>query len=256
MLKLRISAENALAFKREADILFNFNSKLEGHFIFINKKISKQKILDLCARSAGIKKAYLEDYCIWERQQGQYSDRLPQVKPAFHPTALKPKLARLMVNLAGTNTQIVDCFCGTGSIVLESAILGIPSVGIDIDWKAVQSAKKNMRYYSPKYSLIEGKDWNILIGDATNLSKIFSKKLNAIVCDPPYGRSSTLAGRKIKELYSKFLEEAHLILKKNSKIIFIRPSTLKLDMSKYNVISEFEWYVHRSLTRVITEVKV
>ncbi len=256
MIKLRISGENLSAFKREVDILFNVNSKLKENYVFFSKKIPSKKIIDLCVKSAGIKKAYLNDYCIWERKSGQFLDREPQKKPAFHPTALKPKLARLLINLSEAKNQIVDPFCGTGSIILESAILGIKGIGIDIKWKAAQASKTNLRFYSDKYNIREGKDWQVIIGDATNISSLFSDKIEAIVCDPPYGKSSTLAGKKIKTLYNSFLEEAHKIVKKNHKIIFIRPKTLKLDLSKYNVINEFEWYVHHSLTRVITEIKV
>ncbi len=256
MLKLRISGENLLAFKREADIIFKFNSSLKGNYLYINKKIPPQKIIDNCIKSAGIKKAYLNDYCIWERKSGKFLNREPQKKPAFHPTALKPKQARLLVNLSAEKKQILDPFCGTGSIVLESAILRIPAIGMDIDYKATQKAKKNLIHFSEKYSLKQGKHWQILIGDSTKLSRIFSKKIGSIVTDPPYGKSSTLAGKEIKNLYESFLEEAHKIVKKNHKIIFIRPKTLKLDLSKYNVINEFDWYVHKSLTRVITEIKV
>jgi len=256
MIKLRISAESILAFKREAEILFNCKSVLDGKHILIEKKLKPQKIIDLCIRSAGIKKAYLDDYCIWERKSREYNNRLPQSKPEFHPTALKPKLARLLINLSNAKSQVVDPFCGTGSIVLESAILKIPAIGIDIDWKSSQKAKKNLRFYSREYKLKEGKDWQILIADATNLSSIFSKKVDAIVTDPPYGRASTLAGKTIKKLYTSFLAEAEKVVKKNHSIIFIRPDFLKINLSNYNVVSEFNWYVHKSLTRIITEIIV
>lgn len=248
-LLLKLSGENLELSRFEAESLFSVKSVLEGNTAKLNTGLQKKAIIKKLETSAMIKNAYLDGAEIWRVQQGRFIDREPTKKPAFHPTSLKPKLARLLVNLAQPKKTIVDPFCGTGSILLEAGILGYKAVGIDIEWRSSQRAKENMRHYGSKYHLSEEKDWQIIIGDATKIDKIF-KSIDAIATDPPYGRSSTLAGRKIKELYEEFLKAASKVVK--GRIVIVKPKDLKMKLPKtLKKIASFDWYVHRSLTREI-----
>lgn len=59
---------------------------------------------------------------------------------------LPPKLARILVNLAGPNTArtLLDPFCGSGTILMEAALSGYDQiVGSDIDPRQVQDAIQN-----------------------------------------------------------------------------------------------------------------
>ena len=80
----------------------------------------------------------------YEIDKKGFKERDPQNRPYFHPTALKPKLARAMVNLArvGEGDTILDPFCGTGSILIEAALVGAKPVGIDLDKSKIDGCKR------------------------------------------------------------------------------------------------------------------
>src|SRR3989344_6013764 len=63
---------------------------------------------------------------------------------------LPPKLARLMVNLSGVQPEgsaILDPFCGSGTILMEAALMGSKAViGSDISKKAVADTGRNMEW--------------------------------------------------------------------------------------------------------------
>ncbi len=74
--------------------------------------------------------------------------RRPRARAFFHPSALFPKLARLMVNLsavpAGGET-FLDPFSGTCSTVIEACLVGAYCFGLDVDKKMVFGGRRNLR---------------------------------------------------------------------------------------------------------------
>ncbi len=140
------------------------------------------------------------------------------------------------------SASLCDPFCGTGSILIESAVIGLRPTGSDIDNKQVWYSMKNLEHYGLKANLKEM--------DATNLT--YRKKFDALVTDPPYGRSSTLAGKKTKEIYEGFLKSALNVLRPNGRIVLMYPKGLSFSIPKQlKKLKAFDWYVHRSLTRRI-----
>ena len=246
---LKVSGENLKLSKFEVESLFSKKAKLKGNLAELDICLPERQVYEKLESSAMIKRAYCRDKEIWRVKQGRFKDREPTKKPAFHPTTLKPKLARLLVNLAQPQESIVDPFCGTGSILLEANIIGYRAIGIDIEWKSSQRAKENLRHYGTKYQLHEEKDWQVVLGDATKINRMF-KSIDCIVTDPPYGRSSTLAGRKVKELYQEFLKSASKVVK--GRIVIVKPKSLRIRVPKpLKRIASFDLYVHRNLTREI-----
>ncbi len=63
---------------------------------------------------------------------------------------LPPKLARLMMNLAEVHpkgARLWDPFCGSGTILMEAALLGWTEIlGSDLSEKAVSNTERNMRW--------------------------------------------------------------------------------------------------------------
>lgn len=61
---------------------------------------------------------------------------------------LPPKLARMMINLTGVTPEratILDPFCGSGTVLMEAAVLGYHKlIGSDISGQAIADTKKNM----------------------------------------------------------------------------------------------------------------
>lgn len=203
------------------------NPKTTVYFILERKKIYVQKLL-------------------WKAQKGRFENREPAKKPAFHPTGLKPKLARLLVNLSRVKESelLLDAFCGTSSILIEAALIGIKISGNDIDEDMINASKINLKFYKiKKFSLFEG--------DAMKLQDNFRKSsVDAIATDPPYGRSSRIGAKNITTLYSEFLKSAHLVLKKNRFLVMLYPHYIKFKIPRgWKTVGKGDWYVHGGLTR-------
>jgi tRNA (guanine10-N2)-dimethyltransferase len=185
---------------------------------------------------------------LWKAEKGRFLQREPIKKPAFHPTSLKPKLARLLVNLSRAKEKqlLLDPFCGTGSVLIEAAILGMKPIGIDIDAKMIKGSETNLKFYKLKAKLLQG--------NALNLSKNFkSNSIDAIVTDPPYGRSTFVGARSLKALYKGFFSSAHAVLKPKRYLSLLYPHYINakkmLNKRQWKIIFESEMYVHGGLTR-------
>lgn len=68
---------------------------------------------------------------------------------------LPPKLAQIMLNLAGVGTQstVLDPFCGTGVVLMEAALMGAKLVGSDLNRQMVEYTKENLEWLSKEYKL-------------------------------------------------------------------------------------------------------
>ena len=191
-------------------------------------------------------KVYFSDGSTWTPQYSQYRGRHPKDRPAFHPTVLKPKMARAMINLSNAKFEILDPFCGTGSILIEAAMNGLTVRGSDYDDRMIKRSKINLKYYKIKPK-------SLIKLNALDISSKFKKNsLEAIICDPPYGQSSTTSNRNIRQLFKEFIKESYKVLKNKGRLVIIIPSKIsmnKLIYSKFNKIGQFNWYVHGGLTR-------
>ncbi|MBT3583005.1 methyltransferase domain-containing protein [Candidatus Woesearchaeota archaeon] len=240
----KLSGENYNLAKFELETLLNKKLKRNKDSVSIDLPLSTEQINKICNRSAMIQKCYTNNLKIWAaKSDKRFVARVPKKKPKQHPAMLKPKMARLLVNLTNAKKQILDPFCGTGSILIEAGILGLKPIGSDIDSKMIEYSKINTKQFKVKSELKQL--------DATQLETNF-KNIEAIACDPPYGISSTLAGKKMQDLYPDFLTSANKILKKGSRLVMVRPHYLKLGVNKdWKKLGEFDWYMHKGLTRKI-----
>ena len=193
------------------------------------------------------KKGILISKLLWKREKGRFVEREPAKKPAFHPTALKPKLARLLVNLARCKEKeiLLDPFCGTGSVLIEAAVIGCKPVGSDIDWWMLKASKINLSRYGLKAELRQI--------NAAELDKhILSNSIDAIATDPPYGRSSHIGAKNVRELYKDFLNSARRVLKRGRYLAMLYPHYIKFKIPKgWQIIDRASIYVHGGLIRRI-----
>jgi tRNA (guanine10-N2)-dimethyltransferase len=182
-----------------------------------------------------------------EIQPKQFVERRPKKKPFFHPSAMPPKLARCMVNLAKPKTgeTVFDPFCGTGSMLIEAALMGCRVLGLDAQRHMARGSLKNLAYFNIKP---EG----VIVADAR---KPPIKRVDCVVTDPPYGKSASTLKRTTKQLVEEVLTASSDILKKNRRICIASPKTLSIgnigESLGYKHIESHFVYVHRSLTREI-----
>lgn len=149
-----------------------------------------------------------------------FVERRPKKKPFFHPSAMQAKLARCMVNLARTKTGeiVFDPFCGTGSMLIEAALVGCKVLGLDVQHRMAKGALRNLRYFgiSPE---------GVIVGDSRNPP---ITTVDCVVTDPPYGRSATTMRRTTKQLVEDFLTAIYDILSKSGKVCIATPKTLNV----------------------------
>lgn len=172
-----------------------------------------------------------------------FSDRKPQNRPYFHPTSINPKIARVLVNLARVkrDNAVLDPFCGTGGILIEAGLMGIQFFGSDIDEKMVDGCVRNLEHYGLKGEITKG--------NAMELTP--EGKFDAIVTDPPYGRSSFMTERNTKKFYEDFLFSASKILDSGKYLVMILPDSSELKVNGFEIKEKYSFYVHKSLTRKI-----
>lgn len=163
-------------------------------------------------------------------------------RPYFSPISIHPRIARAMVNLANcsVNDTVIDPFCGTGGILIEAADMNLKIIGSDILPKMVENTKGNLKHFKFKGKIIES--------DVRSISKL---KFNAIVCDPPYGISTTTKGEKISDLMNRTMDTFTKNLIKGQRVIMAISKPELIKTSEFRLKKQFKWYIHKSLTRNI-----
>ncbi|MFA6307234.1 MAG: methyltransferase domain-containing protein [Patescibacteria group bacterium] len=149
---------------------------------------------------------------------------------------LAPKVAQMMVNLAGNdkNKNILDPFCGSGTILQEAMLLGYKKIyGSDISPKAVKETSENLDWLSKNFHLKA--NIKILESSIENLANNFAKNsIDLIVTEPFMGDARIIIRQnnsqdiiKIKDelqmLYKSAFTKFKKIISSDSLIIFIFP---------------------------------
>ncbi len=173
-----------------------------------------------------------------------FEDRRPHLKPFFHPGVLMPRIARALVNIvqARPGERLLDPFAGTGGILVEACLIGIPCIGVDVQRSLIRGATAN----------ITGLNCNLVLGDAKRLP-FRDASTDSAVLDIPYGRSALIRAESKDELLKDSLAELNRVLKPNKKMAIVadRPIDGYLKDADFNVIEIHEERVHRSLIRHI-----
>lgn len=162
-------------------------------------------------------------------------------RPFFSPISLHPKYARALINLTGVRRggTVLDPFCGTGGIVIEAAELGMKAIASDFDPEMVTGTRENMEYFD-----LALHDFDTL--DIGDISERFSE-VDAVVCDPPYGRSTKTGGENIDHIYARALDAFPKVLTADGKAGVVLPHPL--ENASMHLDSMYEQYVHSSLSR-------
>ncbi len=155
----------------------------------------------------------------------------------FDMGVLPQKLARIMCNLTGLRSGVLwDPFCGSGTVLMEAAVLGFDVLGSDIDVRALESADKNIKWLS-KEKIISNNKYNIFQLDIRNVEKrvvrdLKNTNINAVVCEPFMGppQRRVLSEFKAQELldsvrnlYEYLFKILNEISHKRFKVVLIVP---------------------------------
>ena len=148
---------------------------------------------------------------------------------------LPPKLARMMVNLAGVeaqNSYLLDPFCGSGTILMEASLLGFDNViGSDISQRAIDDTRDNLDWLAENQYRVS--DNTLICESATELGKHLDKNsVDAIVTEPFLGNPRSGKERvqdvehaieALTELYESAFEELNSVLKPGGVMVIASP---------------------------------
>ena len=130
---------------------------------------------------------------------------------------LPPKLAQTMINLgAGENQpqiqalfvrkkieipEILDPFCGTGTVLQEALLKGFEVNGTDLSEKMIEFSKENSEWFLREFKP-HGEIGKIYQADATDEKWSFAKNLSTVVCETYLGQpfSAPPSPKKLEEV--------------------------------------------------------
>jgi tRNA (guanine10-N2)-dimethyltransferase len=150
-----------------------------------------------------------------------------------------------MVNLAAVpmGGRIMDPMCGTGGILIEAGLLGYQVYGSDKDPRMVSGSRENLEAF--------GIDAVLDVADVTEASSGTHHPPEAIVTDPPYGRSTSLFGRLAEGVLDGLYRMAASRLPHEGRLVLCLPDLEMLppEGSGFRLTYHHPMKVHRSLTR-------
>ena len=188
----------------------------------------------------------IDDWSFRDRQK-PYADHKKGLLP--------PKIARIMVNLAlgpvasrepekNHQLSLLDPFCGSGTILMETAFSELKLLGSDTDPQAVVGTQENLKWLNQVYHFEPSLSSQVIVQDATHLTeKDFSGgKINYLVTEPFLGKQTPRIDRVgdifagLEKLYWGAFRNWTKILSEDARIAIVLPTTFnqaqkKLDFS-------------------------
>lgn len=161
-------------------------------------------------------------------------------RPFMSPTAMPSFQAAIMANCAliREGCFIWDTFCGSGSIMLMCAKMGATVIGSDMDWRYFKTGLSNAKKGGSQEATLRGNFVHyglsqplLVRADIGHIPFDHLFKVDAIVCDPPYGiRAGTLdtsaSGRQeLLQIIALLFEAAAKHLRIGGRLVFWQPTT-------------------------------
>ena len=163
----------------------------------------------------------------------------------FAPVSLHPRYARTLVNLAQVREgeRAADPFCGTGGLLLEAGLVGARVLGGDLDPRMAAGTRAEL-------DRLGIRDAQVAEHDVGELPE-WAPQVDAVVSDPPYGRSSTTNREAMDKLYDRFFAAAHEALRPGGRLALIFPSDALRQRAAqtFRLVEAHDQRVHRSMTR-------
>jgi tRNA (guanine10-N2)-dimethyltransferase len=173
-------------------------------------------------------------------------------RPFSHPVSIHPKFARAMVNVARVpeGGRIMDPFCGTGGVLIEAAMLGYTALGSDIDPRMVAGSQENLEAM--------GLEARMRTTDVLDAAKDMDTRPDAVVTDPPYGRSTSLHGDGTEGVLGRLYSMAASALSPGGRLVVCLPNKdlMPGTDAHFEMESVHPMKVHRTLTRHVCVLKL
>jgi len=170
--------------------------------------------------------------------------RMPLL-PFQRPVSLPPRLARAAANLARLRPgdRVVDPFLGTGALLAEAALLGARAYGLDRDPAMIRGALRNFAHLGVDAARIVEGDSGVVDFDEPGL------RFDAVLTDPPYGRSSSTGGEDPSAIVERVLPRWGERVRAGGRLVVVTPSGAPPLPAPWEIRIAVPVRVHRSLTR-------
>ncbi len=134
-------------------------------------------------------------------------------KLAHLPGSLKPPVAAALVKLAKTapGQSLLDPFCGSGTILVEAALMGAAAQGGDADAAAVEHARTNLQQAGVTVPVQQCDARTLPLADAS---------MDCIVSNLPWGRQVQVDS-ELASLYRDALAEMRRVLVPGGRIVIL-----------------------------------
>lgn len=144
-----------------------------------------------------------------------------------HKGMIPPKVARMLINLGLGDKEtkgltLLDPFCGTGTILMEAGVIGLTTIGSDLDSVQLDGARLNLKWLGQTSRFIQS--------DATSISdELDPQSIDLIVTEPFMGRPNTREDRLpdlakgLGKLYLGCLKDWSKILKTGGSVVMTFP---------------------------------
>lgn len=162
---------------------------------------------------------------------------------------LPPKLARLMINLSGIqpeNHTLLDPFCGSGTVLMEAALLGFPTlIGNDLSPKAISDTQTNMQWLETTMGCTT--QTTLITGAAELIPEEFNQSVDLIVGEttlgPPLGGNEYVPQIQknvevLIPIYRESLKRLSDVLKKDAPMIMAFPLFSQVTIPLERLINE------------------
>lgn len=152
---------------------------------------------------------------------------------------LPPKLAQIMINLAGpipkdpesdlAQPRILDPFCGTGVLLQEASLMGYAVYGTDLSEKMIRYSRDNLNWLETTYRFTT--EWYLHEGDATETK--WQQPVDAVVSEsylgqpfsaPPSSAKLTEVRGNCNHIISGFLRNLSSQLKPGTPVVLAVPA--------------------------------
>jgi tRNA G10 N-methylase Trm11 len=174
-------------------------------------------------------------------------ERRDFMRPYQDPTTtVGPRLARVLVNLTGLRKgqTLLDPFCGLGTIVQESIICGLNSVGADISEANVRKCKSNLEWFKKYFLIPEKLRSQVVRGDSTKPGSYNLPPVQGIATEPlllpkfeinPHASEAEEVLRQVKMKYEDGIRAFSRLLLTGQKAVLVAPEIVD-DRGKFHTI--------------------
>jgi tRNA G10 N-methylase Trm11 len=164
---------------------------------------------------------------------------------------IPPKVAQIMLNLSDCkqNENILDPFCGIGTIVQEGLLLGFRMFGSDINRVAIRGSEQNLEWFRNRYHIPAGK-YMVNVSNAKEVSKLINKTpIHAIVTEgtlgPVYSQFPKMEDieknfQDLEKLYIESFKDFSKFLSNKAKIVMCVPA-YKKGRDAYIMMPNLDW---------------